>query len=86
MLKNYPWDKVEKGQGFFVPALDLDAVRLAGLKAAVRYRYTDMDAMYVIMQGQLGVLFFRKLPLSSPVKYEPPSRFEFLFGESEPEA
>lgn len=62
MLKNYPWDKVEKGQGFFVPALDLDGVRLAGLKAAVRCRYTDMDALYCIMDGLIGVFFYRKLP------------------------
>lgn len=62
MLKNYPWDKIEKGQGFFVPALDLDAVRLAGLKAAVRYRYTDIAALYCIMDGLIGVLFYRKLP------------------------
>lgn len=62
MLKNYPWDKVEKGQGFFVPALNFDTVRQAGLKAAIPYRYRDTDALHVIMEGKVGVLFFRKLP------------------------
>ena len=74
MLKNYPWDKVEKGQGFFVPALDLDAERQAGLKAAIPYRYRDTDALYVLMEGKLGVLFFRKLPMFEQVIYGPESR------------
>jgi hypothetical protein len=59
MLKQYPWTRVELHQGFFVPALDLKAVREAGLKAAIQQRVFDGRAVYVIKQGQLGVWFYR---------------------------
>lgn len=65
MLRHYPWAKVEKGQGFFVPALDLEAVRRAGLLAAVPLRLKDARAVFVIRRGQLGVFFYR-LPPSQP--------------------
>ena len=64
----FPWDKVERGQGFFVPALDLDAVRQAGLLAAVPYKLSDAKCRYVIKDGQLGVLFYRA-PLAQPSRY-----------------
>ena len=64
-LSYYPWKELEKGQGFFVPALDLDATTEAGLLAAVRVRVTDARAIVCIRQGQLGVLFYR-LPLGRP--------------------
>lgn len=59
MLKDYPWRRLEKGQGFFVPALDLEAVREAGLKSAIRDRVKDARAMYCVRAGMLGVLFYR---------------------------
>ena len=59
MLKNYPWKQLERGQGFFVPAVDLAAVREAGLKAAVRQHVRPAHAAFVIKQGQLGVFFYR---------------------------
>jgi hypothetical protein len=62
MLRHYPWNRLEKGQGFFVPALDLEAVRQAGLLAAVPLRIKDARAQFGIRQGRLGVLFYR-LPL-----------------------
>lgn len=62
MLRHYPWDRLEKGQGFFVPALDLEAVRQAGLLAAVPHHIKDARAQFGIRQGRLGVLFYR-LPL-----------------------
>lgn len=55
----FPWDKVEREQGFFIPALDLAPLREAGLLAALRLQIKDARARYVIMQGQLGVLFYR---------------------------
>ena len=61
-LKSYPWTRLKKGQGFFVPALDLDAAREAGLRAAVRAKVTDGKALYCIRGEQLGVLFYRPLP------------------------
>lgn len=56
---NFPWDKLEKGQGFFVPALDVLAVRQQGMLAAVPLRIRDARALPCIKQGMLGVLFFR---------------------------
>lgn len=54
-----PWKTLEKGQGFFIPALDLDPVREAGLVDAVKHRVVDAHAMYCIHQGMVGVLFYR---------------------------
>jgi hypothetical protein len=65
MRKCFPWDRLERGQGFFVPALDLEAVREAGLLAAVPLRLKDARAMYAIRQGRLGVFFYRTWPAPS---------------------
>lgn len=54
-----PWKTLEKGQGFFIPALDLGPVREAGLVDAVKNRVVDAHAMYCIHQGMVGVLFYR---------------------------
>ena len=59
ILKSYPWTMLKKGQGFFVPALDLDATIEAGLLAAVRAKITDGKAQPCIKAGRLGVLFYR---------------------------
>jgi hypothetical protein len=64
MLRSYPWNKVERGQGFFVPALDLAKEREAGLRAAVQHHLTDARAVYTISTGRLGVLFYRLPPVS----------------------
>jgi hypothetical protein len=55
----FPWKKIEKGQGFFIPCLDPEAVKVEGLKAAVRYRVFDARAKIGIKNGLLGVQFFR---------------------------
>lgn len=60
-----PWKTLEKGQGFFIPALDLDPVREAGLVEAVKARVLDAQALYCIHNGMVGVLFFRK-PAAPP--------------------
>ncbi len=57
-----PWTTLEKGQGFFIPALDLDATREAGLLAAVRARVLDAQALYCIHNGLMGVLLYRAPP------------------------
>ena len=58
----FPWKKVEKGQGFFVPCLDTDAVRELGLKKAVLSRILDAKAYAAVLNGRAGVWFYRKLP------------------------
>lgn len=58
----FPWTKVEKGQGFFVPCLDTDAVRELGLKKATLSRILDARAKTGIYQGMTGVMFYRKPP------------------------
>lgn len=55
----YPWQRVEKGQGFFVPCLDVEAVQEDGLKAALKHRLFDARAYPAIKEGRLGVWFYR---------------------------
>ena len=62
MPSYFPWDKLERGQGFFVPTLDLDAMREAGLLAAVPLHLKDARAAFVIRRGKLGVFFYRLPP------------------------
>ena len=58
----FPWSRVEKGQGFFVPCLKADEVRLAGLNAALRYHIFDAKAYPAIKDGLSGVWFYRSKP------------------------
>ena len=53
----FPWDKTERGQGFFVPCLDTEDVRIRGLNVALRYR--DARAIAGIRNGIIGVWFYR---------------------------
>jgi hypothetical protein len=63
----FPWENVQRGQGFFVPALDVDAVREAGLLAALKLHITDAVAFRGIVKGRLGVYFCRR-PISPKLK------------------
>ena len=58
----FPWQRVEKGQGFFVPCLDLENVRLKGLNEALSQRLFDAKASPGIRDGLLGVWFYRTPP------------------------
>lgn len=60
LLKHYPWSRLKKGQGFFVPALDLNAEREAGLLAAVKVKVKDARAVPCINRGLFGLLFYRQ--------------------------
>ncbi len=62
---HYPWEQTEKGQGFFVPCLDTDAIREAGLKESVKLRILDARATVGIRNGLMGVWFYR-LPSKNP--------------------
>lgn len=56
---HYPWEQTEKGQGFFIPCLDTEAVREAGLKESVKLRILDAKATVGIRNGLMGVWFYR---------------------------
>jgi hypothetical protein len=62
---HFPWEKVEKGQGFFIPCLDTDSVRELGLRKAVLCRVLDARAKTGVYEGFTGVFFFR-LPDRKP--------------------
>ena len=59
LLIQYPWRQVEKGQGFFVPCLDVARVQTEGLNAALTERLFDAKAYPAIRDGLIGVWFFR---------------------------
>jgi hypothetical protein len=61
----FPWETLEKGQGFFIPCLDTDEVREVGLRKAVLCRVLDARAKTGIYEGFTGVFFFR-LPDRKP--------------------
>ena len=55
----FPWSKVRRGQGFFVPCLDTAKVREWGLRAALPYKEVRARAAPAIRDGRLGVWFYR---------------------------
>ena len=54
-----PWKQLEKGQGFFVPCLDVEKVRKAGLNEALRHRIFNAKAYPAIKNRLSGVWFYR---------------------------
>ena len=56
----YPWKGLEKGQGFFVPCLDTEAIKREGLNKALSLRLFDARAEPCIRGGLIGVWFYRK--------------------------
>lgn len=64
MTVKFPWDKLEPGQGFFVPCLDVARIRELGLKAALPYRF-KAEATPGIREGKLGVWFYVRPQTSS---------------------
>jgi hypothetical protein len=57
----YPWAKLKKGEGFFVPCLDTEKVREAGLRASLPHRIST-KAVPGVKDGLLGVWFYRRHP------------------------
>jgi hypothetical protein len=55
----FPWRSVDRKHGFFVPCLNTEDVRQAGLKEALRCRVFDAQASIRIKDGKLGVWFYR---------------------------
>jgi hypothetical protein len=58
-LIRFPWNKTEKGQGFFVPCLNTQAIRTLGLQKAVSLKILDARGIPCIRNGFIGVWFFR---------------------------
>lgn len=56
----WPWAKVERGQGFFVPCLDPDPIRIEGLNKALEVRILNPQARVGIKDGLIGIMFYRK--------------------------
>jgi len=65
LVIQYPWSQLEKGQGFFVPCLNLVTTQEEGLKAAISVRVFDAKARPGTMFGRIGILFFRAHPRNS---------------------
>lgn len=57
--KLFPWQSVGKGQGFFVPCLNTQEVRQAGLNEALRHRIFNAKAYPAVHKGLSGVWFYR---------------------------
>jgi len=55
----YPWHKTKRGQGFFVPSLDVQATYEEGLRSAVGQRVYNAHAKVGVFQGFTGVWFYR---------------------------
>lgn len=54
----FPWEKLEPGQGFFVPCLDAEKVIALGLRDALSLRI-KANAIPGIRNGFMGVWFSR---------------------------
>ena len=76
---NYPWARLEKGQGFFVPCLDLEATREEGLRKALHHRLFDARAEPCVRDGFTGVWFFRIV-----YKTVPTTDFRTVLGDPAP--
>ena len=55
----FPWLKVKRGEGFFIPCIAANKVRQAGLNAALSVRIFDAKAYPAIKDGLMGVWFYR---------------------------
>ena len=58
LRNHYPWKRLERGQGFFIPCLDTEAVKTDGLQQALRHRLFIAKAKVGIKDGLIGVLFY----------------------------
>jgi hypothetical protein len=58
----WPWQRLEKGQGFFIPCLDAEALRMEGLDKALEARIFNAQCVACIKNGQIGLWFYRKPP------------------------
>lgn len=59
MRVKFPWERLEPGQGFFVPCLHFEPIKEMGLRSAVPFRY-KVDVVPGIKGGRLGLWFIRR--------------------------
>lgn len=55
----FPWSRLSRGQGFFIPCINTEEVRQAGLNEALRQRIFGAHAYTAIKDGLIGVWFYR---------------------------
>lgn len=55
--REYPWKRIRKGESFFVPALDVHAVMLEGVREARKQGVGRGTGVPGIYRGLLGVMF-----------------------------
>jgi hypothetical protein len=55
----YPWATLNRGEGFFVPSLDVEKTKAEGLGKALGFHLFDARATIGIRAGLMGVWFFR---------------------------
>jgi hypothetical protein len=56
---NYPWASIKQGQGFFIPCLDVYAIKEEGLQEALRHRVLNAKAQIGTKHQKIGVWFYR---------------------------
>ena len=83
LVIRYPWRLIERGQGFFIPCLDIEAVREEGLKKALSLRMLDARGVTGIRNGFTGV-WFSRLPSPRPLPCAPSPQGESLADASRP--
>lgn len=57
--KLFPWSTLDKGQGFFIPCVNVMEVQKTGLNEALRQRVFGAKAYPAIRDGMSGVWFYR---------------------------
>jgi hypothetical protein len=62
---HWPWFELEKGQGFFIPCLDIEALRQEGLDKAMEARIFNAQCVACIKNGRIGLWFYRRPPSNS---------------------
>jgi hypothetical protein len=57
--EKYPWHRTRAGESFFVPALDLQATMVEGLRVAKAFYgvVPKASAQPAVFNGMLGVMF-----------------------------
>lgn len=55
---HFPWRGLKKGEGFFVPALDIETTTTYGERSALHFK-ASMKTLIGVKDGKFGILFIR---------------------------